>query len=94
MGGKYFNLQFNRSRTGESEFEGKLRKMAKDNNLSLADTVMLLVMSVDHFKVSYNVDVHLDQLQQSQSQLVTDKFEQRNSKKEVQPRDILDALRN
>ena len=57
--GKYFNLQFNRERAGEAEFEKKLRKMAKDNNLTLTDAVMMLVLAVDQFKISYNVNVNL-----------------------------------
>lgn len=66
--GKYFNLQFNRDRTGEAEFEEKLRKMAKDNNLTLTDTVMMLVMAVDHFKISYNVNVDLAEIQRDPDQ--------------------------
>lgn len=66
--GKYFNLQFNRDRTGEAEFEEKLRKMAKDNNLTLTDTVMMLVMAVDHFEVSYNVNVDLAELKRTIAQ--------------------------
>ena len=66
--GKYFNLQFNRDRTGEAEFEEKLRKMAKDNNLTLTDTVMMLVMAVDHFKISYNVNVDLTEVQREPAQ--------------------------
>lgn len=57
--GKYFNLQFNRDCAGEAEFEAKLRKMAKDNNLTMTDTVRMLVMAVDQFKISYNVNVDL-----------------------------------
>lgn len=66
--GKYFNLQFNRDRTGETEFEEKLRKMAKENNLTLTDTVMMLVMAVDHFKISYNVNVDLAEVQREPAQ--------------------------
>lgn len=66
-GGKYFNLQFNRDRAGEAEFEEKLRKMAKDNNLSLADTVKMLVMAVNQFKISYNVNVDLAEMQREPS---------------------------
>lgn len=66
--GKYFNLQFNRDRTGEAEFEEKLRKMAKDNNLTLTDTVMMLVMAVDHFKISYNVNVDMAEVQRDSDQ--------------------------
>lgn len=66
--GKYFNLQFNRDRTGEAEFEEKLRKMAKDNNLTLADTVKMLVMAVDQFKISYNVNVDLTEVPRETSQ--------------------------
>lgn len=65
MNGKYFSLQFNRSRSGEPEFEAKLREMAKDNNLTLCETVMALVMAVDHFKVSYNVDLELNGIQET-----------------------------
>lgn len=65
---KYFNLQFNRDRTGEAEFEEKLRKMAKDNNLTLTDTVMMLIMAVDHFKISYNVNVDLADVQRDPAQ--------------------------
>lgn len=66
--GKYFNLQFNRDRTGEAEFEEKLRKMAKENNLTLTDTVMMLVMAVDHFKIFYNVNVDLAEVQREPAQ--------------------------
>ncbi|MBE6035615.1 MAG: hypothetical protein E7222_13100 [Clostridiales bacterium] len=55
----YFHLQFNRNRTGETEFEEKLRSMAKENNLSLAETVIQLVMAVENFRVSYNVNLEL-----------------------------------
>ena len=58
---KYFHLQFNRERTGESEFEEKLRSMAKENNLTLAETIMALVMAVNNFKVTYNVNLEMNQ---------------------------------
>lgn len=86
--GKYFNIQFNRDRIGEAEFEEKLRKMAKTNNLTLADTVMMLVMAVNQFKLSYNVSVDLTEEKSSEK-----RSEPMEMKQEVQ-HSILDALKD
>lgn len=101
--GKYFNLQFNRDRTGEAEFEEKLRKMAKDNNLTLADTVKMLVMAVDQFKISYNVNVDLADAQREphQDKQLTTGYaqysEEKSASAETQQEvhhSILDALKD
>lgn len=99
MASKYFHLQFNREKTGEAEFEEKLRKMAKENNLTISETVIALVMAVDNFKVSYNVNLELSDNSESYKpalELVSTSEQTQNERMPVmdEKKSPLDAILN